>query len=704
MAGTDTVLAQHTPTRGRQGAGFRPDIEGLRAIAVGLVLVYHAGVDQLSGGFVGVDIFFVLSGFLITGLLVRELERSGRVSLSRFYARRAKRLLPATALTLIASALLTWAFIPVTQWRAFGGDIVSAALYVVNWRLADRSVDYLAEGTGASPVQHFWSLAVEEQYYIVWPLLLVLVGLVVRRTRLRVRPTMAVALALIVVPSLVWSVHLTSTQPAVAFFVTTTRLWELGIGAAVAIGAAWWVRVPARVAALAGWAGLAAILASALLFSSATPWPGSAALVPTLGTAAVIVAGFRAAGPARLLALRPLVWIGGMSYSLYLWHWPLVVAATFAAGGELGAKVGLLVTAASVVPAWLSLRLVENPVRFSTWVAAKARRALTVGLACTLVGVLAGVALLLAVPQGPPPPPDTRPEDPRTLVGAEVIQDGGPQAGAPRDTVRFMTPAPTDAVDDVPEAYDRECQVDSDGSEPRACAWGDPDGTLDVAVVGDSKMLQWTSALDEIGRSEGWRVTTWTKSACAFADVVQTQGGKPYESCVAWNDAVLAELTAAPPDVLVTSQRATSAMPPDGGDSSSEAMSAGIERRWQEVAALGTRVVVLLDNPAPPDEVYECVAEHLETLTACAFDRDDAVRSSAASEQLAAATALGDAVGVVDMTPWVCPTTRCAPVIGDVLVYRQGSHLTDTYVRSTVAMLRSELIDAIGATAPTEES
>lgn len=702
MAGSDTVLARPSAPAGHRGAAFRPDIEGLRAIAVGLVLVYHAGVDQVSGGFVGVDIFFVLSGFLITGLLVRELERTGRVSLSRFYARRAKRLLPATAVVLVVTALLTWLYIPVTQWRAFGGDIVSAALYVVNWRLADRSVDYLAEGTGASPVQHFWSLAVEEQYYIVWPLLLLLVALVVRRTRAKVRPTMAVALALIVLPSLAWSVHLTSTQPALAFFVTTTRLWELGIGAAVAIGATQWSRLPVLAAHVLGWAGLAAIGASAFLLSTSTPWPGSAALLPTLGTAAVVVAGFRGGGPARLLGWRPMVWVGGMSYSLYLWHWPLVVAATFAAGGELGAKRGLLVTAAAFVPAWLSLKLVENPVRFSTWVGARARNALWVGLVCTVVGVLAGVGLLLAVPKAPPAP-DVSPEDPTSRVGAEVLAADGPQAGEPRDTSEFITPAPTDAVDDVPEAYDRECQVEADSAEPAACSWGDPDGTLDVAVVGDSKALQWTSAFDEVGRTEGWRVTTWTKSACAFADVVQTQNGEPYDTCTQWNAAVLAELEASPPDVLVTSQRSSSAMPPEGGDSSSDAMVAGLERRWQQVTDLGVRVVVLLDNPAPPDEVYECVAENLDSLTTCAFDRAEGVERSAAPELSAAAQALGDTVGVADMTPWVCPTDLCAPVIGDVLVYRQGSHLTDTYVRSTAAMLRDELVAAIGA-AGTEES
>src|SRR5690625_1620526 len=221
----------HTPS-----SAFRPDIEGMRAVAIGLVLIYHAGLSQLPGGFVGVDVFFVISGFLITGLLIREIERTGRISLRRFYARRAKRLLPATGVVLIATSLLTWLTISAVEWRDFGLDIVASALYVVNWQLASRSVDYLAEDVGLSPVQHFWSLAVEEQYYIVWPLLLaVLAWSLKRRRSVNVRRSMSVAIALLIIVSFASSIYFTSDDPARAFFITPTRLWELGIGAAVAI-------------------------------------------------------------------------------------------------------------------------------------------------------------------------------------------------------------------------------------------------------------------------------------------------------------------------------------------------------------------------------------------------------------------------------------------------------------------------------------
>jgi peptidoglycan/LPS O-acetylase OafA/YrhL len=227
----------------RNKANFRPDVEGLRAIAVLLVLLYHAKLTGLSGGFVGVDVFFVISGFLITTQLLNELDRRGTVSLTGFYARRAKRLLPAAAVVLVATMVMTLTLMPRHRWDSAGGDIVSAALYVVNWRFAERSVDYLAEGLAPSPVQHFWSLAVEEQFYLVWPLLMLGAALLARRLHNN-RLALGAALAAVAIPSFVWSLTYTSSTPAKAFFVTTTRMWELAVGAGIAVAAALLPRIP----------------------------------------------------------------------------------------------------------------------------------------------------------------------------------------------------------------------------------------------------------------------------------------------------------------------------------------------------------------------------------------------------------------------------------------------------------------------------
>ena len=233
--------------------------------------------------------------------------------MTRFYARRARRLLPGASVVLVVTAMLMWLTASSVDRRTFGTDIVAAATYVENWFLAARSVDYLAEGTAASPVQHYWSLSVEEQFYVVWPLLLLVVVLVAQRRRWNIRALMGAGLALIVLPSLFWSVFATATSPQNAYFITTTRLWELGAGALIAVTAGLWVKIPAIVAQTLGWLGLAAIVGSALLFTSSTPWPGFFALLPVLGTAAVIVAGtVDQRGAARLLGLRPLIWIGGL--------------------------------------------------------------------------------------------------------------------------------------------------------------------------------------------------------------------------------------------------------------------------------------------------------------------------------------------------------------------------------------------------------
>ncbi|MCR6689490.1 acyltransferase [Cellulomonas sp.] len=327
--------------------GFRRDVQGLRAVAVALVLAFHAGLP-VPGGFVGVDVFFVVSGFLITGLIADEVARTGRLRLGRFYARRARRLLPAAALALTAVVVATLVWLPVTRWREIAGDVVATALYVVNWRLADRSVDYLAEGAAASPVQHFWSLAVEEQFYVIWPLLVVaLVALARMRGRRVTRRALVVGVAVVAWASVLWSVTLTDLDPARAYFVTTTRVWELAAGALLALLAHRVVRAPAGLLRAGGWAGLALLLLAAVLLDGGTPFPGTAALLPVGGTVLVLAAGLAGPGLRPLTAgvLQP---VGAASYSLYLWHWPAVVVATSLAGrgaqhacaGHRGAGVG----------------------------------------------------------------------------------------------------------------------------------------------------------------------------------------------------------------------------------------------------------------------------------------------------------------------------------------------------------------------------
>ena len=324
-------------------SGFRADLEGLRGVAVLLVLLYHARAPLVDGGYIGVDVFFVLSGFLITGIIVRELMGTGRLSLSGFYARRARRLLPAAALVLVITMIASVIVLPPLRVPAVAGDTISAALYVSNIRFAIQATDYLGSELAPSPVLHFWSLSVEEQFYIFWPTLLAVVA---GATFLRGRHDagirrLAIVLAVVLVGSLGLSILLTSVNQPWAFFSLPTRAWELALGGLLALpGAARWV--PARVAVPAGWIGLALIVAAGLFLDTSVAFPGVAALVPTIGAALVIAAGLAATptgssryAAGRVLGLAPIRFLGLISYSLYLWHWPILTLPEAAAGEPL---------------------------------------------------------------------------------------------------------------------------------------------------------------------------------------------------------------------------------------------------------------------------------------------------------------------------------------------------------------------------------
>ncbi|WP_104530947.1 acyltransferase family protein [Streptomyces specialis] len=342
----------------------------------------HAGVRQFAGGYVGVDVFFVISGFLITSLLLRELAATGSVSVRGFYARRALRLLPASSLVVVVTLGGAWLFLSKIRFQEYVGDAVSSVLYVVNFRLAGEGTDYLAEGSPPSPFQHFWSLAVEEQFYLLWPLLLLGSWKLVRRRRL-----LAVPLAGLCAVSFWLSVSVTESSGPWAYFGSHTRFWELGAGALLALGAGRLRRLPGVVAALMTWAGLGCVLLAAVWFDARTPFPGSHAALPVVGALLVLGGG---CAPARfdarpLLAWRPVTWVGGGSYGWYLWHWPLLLIGPQALGRPAGVRLGLALCGVALVLAWVTTRLVENPVRFHRVFRGRPGRALGLGL-----GVSAG--------------------------------------------------------------------------------------------------------------------------------------------------------------------------------------------------------------------------------------------------------------------------------------------------------------------------
>ena len=421
--------SRKNPDEQEAGRRFRPDIEGLRAVAIVAVLLCHAGVPFLAGGYVGVDVFFVISGYLITRLLLGELDRSGTISLRGFYARRAKRLLPLSAVLLATVGVLSMILLSPLRNTEVAGDIIASALYVANWHFAAQSVDYFAQGLEPSPVLHLWSLAIEEQFYLVWPGLMLATTWLWRRRGRSVRPVLWVVLALIFAGSLAYGIFLTEDKPAFAYFDTFARAWELGLGAALAlIGTT--VRLPRLGAVALGWAGIAAIVYASFSFTGETAFPGTAALVPTLGAGALILSGTALAASARgvtrprfgagwILSLPPVRYVGRISYSWYLWHWPFLVFAAAIWGPRLSVAAGLAAVAASWVPTQLTHTLIEDPVRRAPMLKRMPNRAIALGLTCTAVALAVGIGLgrrsrpcgrrSSATCRGRPPCPNSRP-------------------------------------------------------------------------------------------------------------------------------------------------------------------------------------------------------------------------------------------------------------------------------------------------------
>ncbi|SDD03732.1 acyltransferase family protein [Auraticoccus monumenti] len=683
-------------------AHHRDDIQGLRAVAVLLVLAYHAGVPGVRGGFVGVDVFFVISGFLITGLVVREVERTGRLDLRRFYARRIRRLLPATAVVLVGTVVLTAVALPVTRWESVLRDVVASALYVVNWRLAAQSVDYLASEQASSPVQHFWSLAVEEQFYVVWPLVVIAVVALHRRLGWTLRRALAVGLALIAVPSLWWSAHHTASSPAQAYFVTTTRLWELAAGAFLVLVLHRLRGLPASLARGLGWLGLGGIAVSALVYTSATPFPGLAALLPVLSTVAVLAAGSRphaggAGGAGWFLTWRPMRQVGDLSYSLYLWHWPLVVVGTAVFAGEDGRLwwvVGVLLVCTSVVPAWLTHVVVERPVHGARQFL-RGPVVLATLLTCTLVPVAGAVALQLdldrrtersaAVPAGEALGALALGEEPTTSPAGEAPARLGP-----------TTPDVTRAVDDNSAVYTDGCHQDQEQTEPVSCTYGVPGAATKVALVGDSHAAQWQPALEAVAVARGWQLDTYTKSACSFFDVDVLIGdpAAPYTSCSGWNEEVSEVLTTGGYGIVFTSGSNRYTMQEDGGTltgaAADEALARSYARSWTVLTDAGVDVVALANTPWVGIDVPECLAVNPSDPAGCAADRDEALTASGAEQAVAAR--LAPAAHLVDLNDWICPRATCSPVIGGVITFRDSHHLTATYSRSLSPFLDADLV------------
>ncbi|MFE2043480.1 acyltransferase family protein [Streptomyces sp. NPDC059477] len=675
---------------------LRPDIQGLRAVAVALVVLSHAAIPPFSGGYVGVDVFFVISGFLITSSLLRELSTTGRISIRTFYARRALRLLPASTLVVVATLAGSWLFLSKARFTEYAGDALSSALYAVNFRYALSGTDYLAEGSPPSPFQHFWSLAVEEQFYLLWPLLLMLSWRPTGRRRF-----LAVPLVVLCLVSLGLSVLTTSGSPSWAYFGSHTRFWELGAGALLALSARRLDRLPAHCAAPATWIGLLCIALSAVLYDGGTPFPGPYALLPVLGTVLVLAGGGSPTpyGARWLLARRPAVWIGGLSYSWYLWHWPLLIIGPLALDRPADLPLALGLGLLALLPAWATLRLVENPVRFHAGLRGRPGRALVLG------GVLsAGAAVLALTSSFFPPPidsgrpgPELRQEtatatDPLPRL-RQLLEDSG--TSLPSN----LTPPLTEVKDAESAVYRDGCHVGYAGTQSPSCVYGDPGSDTVVVLFGDSHAAQWFPALDALARTHHWKLVSLTKASCKPARVTTVQNGGPYSACDTWRTRALARIAALDPSlVIVSSSEAGDPAYPtsDPGQQWTD----GFRETFAALGESGARVAALLDTPWPKSDAVDCAATYPLDLGRCASEVSEAIRDPARRDAVREAAESAGAL-VIDPAPWLCtPAGDCPVLAGNALVYRDDSHLSEAFAGAVAPVLGEVITPVLGEEPP----
>lgn len=660
---------------GTQGGDFRPELEGLRGVAVALVVLYHAGLLGVRGGFVGVDVFYVLSGFFITALLLREHAATGRVSLAAFYARRMRRLLPAADLTILATVVASWLILPPLRFPDVGRDAAAAALYVSNIRFAQFATDYLHAGGAPSPFLHFWSLGVEEQFYALWPLVLIALLFVGGGRR-----AIAAVAGGLVAASFACSIWLTSYSQPWAFFNLPARAWELGLGALLAVAPARaWRSHPLQ--QLLGWSGLGLVVAAGFVLSADTAFPGYAAAMPAVGGALVIAGGMPSRfGVARILAARPLRAIGRWSYSLYLWHWPLITLAAAALGHAPSTGVRIAVVAAAVAVSAASYRLVETPPRRSRRLGRRARYGLVVGLAASAAAAAAGAALVvvpgpLGVGLAPPP----------TLSGFE-------SEAAAAVVPSNLRPALRSAQGDLPPVYSDGCHLSYTATASPPCLFGDVNGPRTLVLLGDSHAAQWFPALASIASRLHWRLESLTKSACpaTFAAVPNPAGAGTYRACVAWHENVLRRLAHEHPYLVVVSSLVP--LPPSSDDD--HAWLVGEGEMIRALRRVADHVVALGDVPRPRANVPICLSAHIRSVAACATPRSAAVDAGLWAAARQEATENG--AGYIGTDRWACPGAICPVIAGDLLLYRDNTHLTVEFVHFLEPRLERALLEEIG--------
>lgn len=680
---------------------FRPDIQALRAVAVASVVFYHFWPEVLPGGFVGVDIFFVISGYLITAHLFGEVSTTGGIALLDFWARRIRRLLPAALTVLGASTLALFLLMPSVTWQDSLQELGASAAYVQNWLLAFRAVDYLGSEGTATLAQHYWSLSVEEQFYVVWPIVLLAALALSRRSgRVSTRFAMMSALGVIFVVSLGASLTLTATQQPFAFFATPARAWEFAAGGLLALILA---RRPVsgrtRVRTVAAWLGVAVIAGSVFLIDGSMAFPGWIALFPVLGAVLCIAGGDTVrTGVSRVLVHNPVTqWVGDHSYSIYLWHWPLLIIAPWALREDLTWGSKTMLVALTLVLAYLLRKFVEDPVRSGAfW---RKRRWPAFSLAA------GGMAVILATSMIASAQIDLRNAS-EDAAAFDKVLSGEPCFGAaamvPANgcTDVFSRPAALDTAFAAADVYPPAagCQQARKVIVPVVCTFGDissPSKT--IAVVGNSHAVRLMPALDLYGLANGWKILLMASTDCMGLTTRPVGDQNNDDACLGWSRNVQRDLLDRPDlDAVVFASHVSSDIYLAGVDPTAadrQNASEQVVGSWSRFVSQGVTVIVTGDVPGMrPYAAPECIARSAEVDAPCSLERSSVDRPNLMSTL---ADQRPDLVSYVPLTQLFCDESRCYALIGGVVVYSDSHHLTTTYSRTLAGYLGSSIAAAL---------
>lgn len=687
--------------RANVATNFRPDVQGLRTVAVMAVVLYHLWPKRITGGFVGVDVFFVISGFLITGHMYRELMANSGLSLVKFWGRRIRRLLPAAFVVLLLSLAAVYLWVPATLWESTARQVGSSALYVQNWVLAADSVDYSALNADATVAQHYWSLSIEEQFYISWPLIMVALLWIVRRLARRVptlsqspRATLIAGLTAIGGASLAYSIHETSVNPAAAYFLTPTRVWEFAAGALVAL-----VFLDRQfsgpLATALAWTGLGGILVSALLYSSDTPFPGYTALLPVVGTALLLCCSgtTSTASPAWLLSRRSATFVGDISYAVYLWHWPLIIVVPYALQTDLNWELKLGILGLSILLSWLTKLFIEDPFRKGPWLRGSVRAYSFAAIGMMVVtGLCFGLTTLANAPAHVDP----------ALAASSCY---GPGALNPANSCGSVlgTDAPNPTAVEVSNENTnplyRGCQASYGGSELVSCDLGVPAASAraTVAMVGDSHATAWYPAMDVLAKKHGWHVVTYAKASCPVTTALRVLSNEKnpenQSACHAWvlrlNDALKADHSISA--IFTASYSSAYQFKSASGDPLKVPAVDGFTQMWAGWQAAGKKVVVFDDVPRTNGQfIPTCLSKNPGNAMNCALPVSQALPPSMNITKAAKQAAKDGVIGV-ELRREFCDTKWCYPVIGSVIVYRDYSHISAEYSRALVPYVDAQL-------------